>query len=202
MTLSRVVLWRHGQTVHNATDRWQGHLDSQLTELGREQAAAAVPALSTLEPTLVVSSDLQRAAETARTFTEATGVRLRIDKRLRETDIGEWQGASSTEIEQRYPGALRTWRSDPTWAPPGGESKVEVAARAAEVVAELDVEVEGTVLLCAHGGLITAAIGQLLGLPLSAWPQLGGHGNCHWSILGRRPGDDGRWRLVSYNLQA
>ncbi|AHH94999.1 histidine phosphatase family protein [Kutzneria viridogrisea] len=202
MSLSRVVLWRHGQTEHNASGKWQGHLDSPLTEQGLAQAAAAVPALATLEPGLVVSSDLRRAADTARVFVEATGTPLRIDKRLRETDIGQWQGLTSAEVEQRFPGGIHTWQYDPTWAPPGGETRVEVAARAAEVVAELDTELSGTVLLCAHGGLITALTGQLLGMPLSVWPLLGGHDNCHWAVLGRRPGGDGRWRLLSYNTGA
>jgi glucosyl-3-phosphoglycerate phosphatase len=202
MSLNRVVLWRHGQTEHNATGRWQGHLDSSLTEKGRAQARGAVESLNAFEPDLVVASDLRRAADTARIFTEATGVPLRIDKRLRETDIGEWQGLTSTEVEQRYPGGIHAWQNDPTWSPPGGESRVEVAVRASEVVAELDEEFDGTVLLCAHGGLITALTGQLIGMPVSVWPQLAGNSNCHWSVMGRRPGGDGRWRLLSYNVGA
>ena len=202
MTLGRLLLWRHGQTEHNASGHWQGHLDSPLTELGRRQAAAAVPVLLAMEPALVVASDLRRATDTAKILTEGSGLPLRLDKRLRETDIGDWQGLTSAEVETRYPGGITTWQNDPTWAPPGGESRVEVALRASEVVAELDQDHDGTVLLCAHGGLITALTAQLLGMPVPIWPQLGGLSNCHWSVLARRPHGDSRWRLLSYNAGA
>ncbi|MBP2474147.1 2,3-bisphosphoglycerate-dependent phosphoglycerate mutase/probable phosphoglycerate mutase [Crossiella equi] len=201
MTLSRLVVWRHGQTGHNASGRLQGHLDVDLNDIGREQARAAAPHVAKFEPDVFVVSDLQRAANTAATLTELTGWVPRVDKRLRETDVGQWMGMSGEEVERDFPGALDTWRADPTFAPPGGESRVEVAARAAEVVADLDLEHDGTALLCAHGGLITGLVGRLLGLPVETWPQLGGLSNCHWTVLARR-GDTGRWRLLNHNVGA
>jgi 2,3-bisphosphoglycerate-dependent phosphoglycerate mutase/probable phosphoglycerate mutase len=53
-----------------------------------------------------------------------------------------------------------------------------------------------TVLLAAHGGLITALTARLLNLPVETWPSLGGISNCHWVELGLR---DGKWRLRAYN---
>jgi broad specificity phosphatase PhoE len=91
------------------------------------------------------------------------------------------------------------WRADPTIAPPDGETRIEVADRAAEVVEDVDREFDGTVMLCAHGGLISALTGRLLNLPVESWGQLGGIGNCHWTVFTRRPDGDGRWRLSSYN---
>ncbi|MCP2260149.1 putative phosphoglycerate mutase [Streptoalloteichus tenebrarius] len=199
MTLTRLVLWRHGETDYNATGRLQGHFDSHLTDVGRAQARRAVPVLVGFAPSIVVSSDLARAADTAGVYAEEARVRVRLDKRLRETHLGEWQGLTQAQVEARWPGALRTWRTDPRWAPPGGEARVEVAARGAEVVAELDAEVDGTALLCAHGGLISAVTGRLLGLPLETWPLLGGITNCHWTVLTRRSDGDGQWRLTAYN---
>jgi broad specificity phosphatase PhoE len=190
------VLWRHGETDYNATGRMQGHLDSVLTEIGRNQARFAVPALARFDPELVVASDLRRALDTATVFTEVSGVPLRVDKRLRETHLGRWQGKTAAEVDAA---ALATWREDPTWAPPEGETRVEVAARASELVDELDREFSSTVLLCAHGGLISSLVARLLRLPVANWPQLGGISNCHWTILNRRPGGDGRWRLSAYN---
>ena len=199
MTLSRLVLWRHGETDYNATGRMQGHLDSELTQIGWNQARFAVPALARFDPEIVVASDLRRAMDTATVFTEASSIPLRIDKRLRETNLGQWQGRTSEEVEVTWPGALRQWRADATWAPPDGETRVEVAARAAELVAELDEEFDNTVLLCAHGGLITGLTAALLDLPHPTWAQLSGMGNCHWTVLARRPDGDGRWRLMVYN---
>ncbi|GAA1333144.1 histidine phosphatase family protein [Saccharothrix algeriensis] len=199
MTLNRLVLWRHGETDHNATGRMQGHLDSALTETGWNQARFAVPVLAGFAPELVVSSDLRRARDTATVFTSATGIGLRVDERLRETNLGKWQGLTSDEIEIEWPGRLDAWRADGTLAPPDGETRVEVAERALAVVEAVDAEFSGTVMLCAHGGLISALTGRLLDLSVDRWALLGGIGNCHWTVFARRPQGDGRWRLLSYN---
>ncbi|MBY8849765.1 histidine phosphatase family protein [Saccharothrix longispora] len=199
MTLNRLVLWRHGETDYNATGRMQGHLDSVLTETGWNQARFAVPVLTGFAPELVVASDLRRAQDTATVFTRATGVALRIDERLRETNLGKWQGLTSAEVDVEWPGAMEVWRADGTFAPPEGETRVEVAERALAVVHDVDEEFSGTVMLCAHGGLISALTGRLLELPVDRWALLGGIGNCHWTVFTRRPDGDGRWRLSSYN---
>ncbi|UJW32273.1 histidine phosphatase family protein [Saccharothrix sp. AJ9571] len=193
----RLVLWRHGETDYNAAGRMQGHLDSALTQVGWNQARFAAPALARFSPDLVIASDLHRATDTATVLTEAIGVPLRIDKRLRETHLGEWQGLTGAEVDAAYPGERDLWRTDATWAPPGGESRVDVADRAYEVVADLVAAGTGpTVLLAAHGGLIIALTARLLGLPVEVWPTLGGIGNCHWVELGRR---NDMWRLHVYN---
>jgi glucosyl-3-phosphoglycerate phosphatase len=199
VTLSRLVMWRHGETDYNATGRMQGHLDAVLTDVGRNQARFAVPALARFSPEIVVTSDLRRAMDTATTFTETAGVPLRVDKRLRETNLGLWQGMTSAEVDEQWPGSRQAWQTDPTWTPPGGESRIEVAARAAEVVADLDESTERTAVLCAHGGLITALTGHLLELPITAWAKLGGIGNCHWTVLARRDSSGLAWRLRVYN---
>ncbi|HET9144211.1 histidine phosphatase family protein [Actinophytocola sp.] len=199
MTLRRIVLWRHGETDYNASGRMQGQLDSLLTQVGWNQARFAVPVLARFAPDLVVASDLRRATDTATVFTTATGVSLRIDKRLRETNLGIWQGMTGAEIDEQWPGSRRIWQTDPTWSPPGGESRVEVAARASEVVADLDTQDVSTAVLCAHGGLTTALTGHLLELPVTAWAKLGGIGNCHWSVLERRVTSGLAWRLIEYN---
>ncbi len=199
MTLRRLVLWRHGETDYNASGRMQGHLDSNLTEVGWNQARFAVPALARFSPDVVVASDLRRATDTATVFSEAVGVPLRIDKRLRETNLGRWQGKNSAEVDAEWPGGRAIWQTDATWTPPGGESRIEVAARASDVVSGLDEGTEETAVLCAHGGLITALTGSLLGLPVQNWWQLGGISNCHWTVLTRRETSGLAWRLIAYN---
>jgi broad specificity phosphatase PhoE len=129
-------------------------------------------------------------------------VPLRFDKRLRETHLGLWQGLTGPEVDEQWPGARQIWQTDPTWTPPGGEARVEVAARASEVVADLDESTESTedtAVLCAHGGLITALTGYLLELPVTTWAKLGGIGNCHWVVLARRATSGLSWRLIAYN---
>ena len=204
MTLRRLILLRHGQTDYNVGGRMQGHLDSVLTAVGHEQAAAAAPVLAALGPDRVVSSDLQRAVDTAEVVGTACGLAVKFDARLRETHLGEWQGCTVPDIDADYPGAIATWRSDPTWAPPGGESRVDVVARSRPVVDELDAEFgdsdgSSTVLLVAHGGLIAGLVTGLMELPTEVWPSFGGLGNCRWAVLARRE-DHPRWRLAGYNV--
>jgi 2,3-bisphosphoglycerate-dependent phosphoglycerate mutase/probable phosphoglycerate mutase len=181
----------------------QGHLDSVLTADGRAQAVAVAPDIAKVAPDRLISSDLSRARDTAEQVSGACGLPVVLDERLRETHLGQWQGRTVTEIEQDYPGAIAAWRSDPTWAPPGGESRVDVVRRSRPVVEELDEVLvdapRATAVLVAHGGLIAGLVCGLLALPTSAWPSIGGLGNCRWAALARRD-DHPRWRLTGYNV--
>ncbi|GFG75334.1 glucosyl-3-phosphoglycerate phosphatase [Mycobacterium botniense] len=213
MRVRRLVMLRHGQTEFNADTRMQGQLDSQLSELGRAQAAAAAEVLGKRQPLLIVSSDLRRAYHTAVQLAERTGIPVRVDSRLRETHLGEWQGLTHEQVDAIAPGARQAWREDATWAPHGGESRADVAARSMPLIAEL---VSGEpewgvghrpVVLVAHGGLIAALSAALLRLPLANWPALGGMGNASWTQLsGHSAGaaDLGaiRWRLDVWNAPA
>ncbi|MCO1656609.1 histidine phosphatase family protein [Pseudonocardia humida] len=203
MTLRMVVLLRHGQTDYNIAGRMQGHIDSQLTPDGVAQAVAVAPDIAKVGPDRIISSDLQRARDTAEQVGGACGLPVTLDPRLRETHLGEWQGRTVTQIEQEYPGAIATWRSDPSWAPPGGESRIDVVRRSRPVVEEVEEELAdtpaATAVLVAHGGLIAGLVCGLLALPTPAWPSIGGLGNCRWAALARRD-DHPRWRLTGYNV--
>ena len=199
MSLQRLVLWRHGETDFNAAQRMQGQLDSQLTATGLGQARRAAPVLAALQPDVLMTSDLSRAADTAAVLAAEMGLPLRMDKRLRETHLGQWQGMTHAEVEAVFPGGIQSWRRDPRCAPPGGESRVEVAARAVEVVGELDAAGHETAVLCTHGGLIAGLTPLLLELPVAGWPVFAGISNCHWTVLLR---SGSRWRLQSYNTAA
>ena len=211
MTVRRLVLLRHGQTEWNAGSRMQGQIDTDLTELGRNQAAAAAEVLAKRQPLAIVSSDLRRALDTATALGDRAGVPVRVDQRLRETHLGDWQGLTHIEVDERAPGARVAWRDDARWAPHRGESRVDVAARSVPLVDELlvaesDWGADGSdrpVVLVAHGGLIAALTGALLDLPVDNWPVLGGMGNASWAQLSGHP-VDGRltWRLDVWNASA
>ena len=214
MTARRLVMLRHGQTDFNLGSRMQGQLDTELTELGRAQAVAAAEALAKRQPLLIVSSDLRRAYDTAVALGERAGLRVRVDHRLRETHLGDWQGMTHAEIDAKAPGARLAWREDATWAPHGGESRVDVAKRSLPLIAELiagepewgaDGGPERPVVLVTHGGLIAALTAALLRLPVVNWPALGGMGNTSWTQLAGLSGgvtDDMRWRLDVVNVSA
>ena len=211
----RLVMLRHGQTEFNAGSRMQGQLDTDLSDLGRAQAVAAAEVLAKRQPLTIVSSDLRRAHETALTLSEHSGQPVRIDTRLRETHLGDWQGRTHSEIDAMSPGARIAWRDDARWAPHGGESRIDVTDRSLPLVAELVAaepewgadEPDRPVVLVAHGGLIAALTAALLDLPVDSWPVLGGMGNASWAQLsGHGPVDarlsELRWRLDVWNASA
>lgn len=201
----RLILLRHGQTEYNATSRMQGQLDTELSELGRRQALAAAREIAAFEPLAVVSSDLRRAYDTAVVLGDSAGVPVEIDPRLRETHLGKWQGLTHHDVDSVAPGARAAWRADATWAPPEGESRIDVARRAVPVVRELLDKYEHwgerPIVLVAHGGLIAALTAALLELPVDRWPVLGGLGNTGWVRLSGY-GEEPAWRLDVWNATA
>lgn len=215
MRVRRLVMLRHGQTEFNAGSRMQGQLDTELTDLGRAQAVAAAEVLAKRQPLLIVSSDLGRAYDTAVSLGERSGMPIRVDTRLRETHLGDWQGLTHAQVDAIAPGARQAWREDARWAPHGGESRIDVADRSMPLVGELVAgelewgadEPERPVVLVAHGGLIAALTAALLDLPVDSWPVLGGMGNASWAQLsGHGPADapagELRWRLDVWNASA
>lgn len=204
LPVRRLVLLRHGQTEYNAAGRMQGHLDTDLTDLGRRQADLAARELATLRPHRIVTSDLRRAHDTARALGTHAEVPVETDPRLRETHLGDWQGLSHTDIDASSPGIREAWRSDSEFRPPGGESRLDVAARARPLVEELLSDAAWTadpVVLVAHGGTIAALTASLLGLPVDSWPVLGGLGNASWVQLSRYESEP-PWRLDIWNATA
>jgi len=211
VSVRRLVLLRHGQTEWNAGSRMQGQLDTDLTDLGREQANAAAEVLAKRQPLVIVSSDLRRALDTATALGERSGVEVSVDERLRETHLGDWQGLTHLDVDAVAPGARLAWRDDARWAPHGGESRVDVAQRSVPLVTEILAaqpgwgadEPDRPVVLVAHGGLIAALTAALLDLPVDNWPVLGGMGNASWAQLsGHDVGDTIKWRLDVWNASA
>ena len=195
--MRRVVLLRHGRTAHNADGRIQGQLDVPLDELGLAQAQALGTVFAAAPPAVVVSSDLERAAATARAVCEHVGLPLRLDPRLRETHFGQWQGLTGDEVAERWPDLWQRWRRGDD-CPVDGETRVEVGARAAAVVAEVlpSVPADEALLLVTHGGTARALVGTLCGFHPDHWWTLAPLGNTCWSTLVEW--EDG-WRLERHN---
>ncbi|MEJ9078112.1 histidine phosphatase family protein [Gordonia malaquae] len=210
----RLILLRHGETLYNASQRMQGQLDTDLSDVGVEQARVAGRAIATRSPLVILSSDLRRAYETAQAIGAVTGQDVTTDSRLRETHLGDWQGMTHHEVDETMPGARRVWRDDSTWTPPNGESRVQVAERMLPVVDELVAGLDdwGTgqtpdapVVLVAHGGCIAALTAGLLALPVANWPVFGGLANTSWVQLSGHSttADDAPvWRLDVWNATA
>jgi broad specificity phosphatase PhoE len=187
-----LLLWRHGQTDWNAERRFQGQSDPPLNPAGHEQARRAARYIAALRPAAIFSSDLIRASVTADALARLTGLRVQLDKDLRERNGGSWEGKTAAEIREYYPEAHATWE------PPDGEPAAAVADRAAEALERIadSLTVSSLAVVVSHGAALNMGMSRLLGLPASLRP-IGPFGNCHWSVIGRR---DGRWRLFEHNI--
>lgn len=170
-----LLLLRHGQSTWNAESRWQGQADPPLSARGEEEARAAVGQLAEVPFVRVLSSDLRRALDTARTLAAALHLPVEVDARLREIDVGDWQGLTRPEIEARWPGELARWSAGISESPPGGESRAALVARTRVVLSEVAASSRpgDQVLLVAHGALIRH-LDRALGLELRTVPNLGG----------------------------
>ena len=198
----RIVFWRHGRTSWNAEQRFQGQSDIPLDDVGLAQVARAAKSLARLEPALLISSDLQRAAATAQALALVTGLPVTTDPGLRETWAGEWEGLTRPVLEERFGDELALWGAGSDVRPGGGETRLEVAERMVAVVErELVGLGEGqTMVVATHGGSARAAIGSLVGLPPEHWAALGVLAKAAWSVLQENANGQGPpWRLQEYN---
>src|SRR4051812_37904247 len=160
--MTEIFLIRHGETAWNAERRLQGHLDIPLNEEGERQAAALARALAGESVDMIVSSDLSRAASTARAVADVLGLPLQTDATLRERCFGAFEGLLYDELEARFPQAYAQWRvRDPHARYPDGERRAETfaefAQRAVDAVTRIaDMHRGKRILIVSHGGVLDA----------------------------------------------
>lgn len=182
MTATRIVFLRHGRTEWNDTRRLQGQADVELDRVGLKQAQSAAHALSNREFTAVYSSDLQRAAVTARAVADVLGLRVEMDKRLQEINVGAWSGKTRSEVETEFPQYAswyaegRDFRRSET-----GETEADMLKRAMPAIDRILTRHAGEeVLVVGHGFLFSKLLQHVLQLPVGA-RVIGSLGNAHWS---------------------
>lgn len=154
--LAQLWLVRHGETDWSASGRHTGRTDLPLNDDGRARAEQLRPLLASQEFALVLTSPLQRAAETARLAGYGDAV---ADEDLQEWDYGADEGRTTPEIRADRP-AWSLWRD----GCPGGEDAAAVAARADRVIDRVR-SASGDVLAFAHGHLLRVLTARWLGLP-------------------------------------
>jgi probable phosphoglycerate mutase len=135
---TRIILVRHGQTTYTESGRYSGRGDVPLSETGMEQAKAVARRIRDMafDIAAVISSPLSRCTQTASEITAALAedLPIRIEPDLIECDFGAWEGKTFAEVRAGWPADLDRWMGSTSVAPPGGESFVEVAARAGRAI--------------------------------------------------------------------
>lgn len=201
--MARVVLIRHGETDWSRDGRWQGWTDTPLNARGLEQACELVEPLARQRPTHLVVTDLVRTQQTMQPLADHLGLTPVIEPDLKEIDVGAWAGLSHDEAAARFPeGVARHDAGGTGWE--DGETYGDVAIRGERALLRHTDGLPDSALLVvvAHGGVIGATVGRVLGLsPEAQRRQLGRPSHGHAVYLRRTDGAQGPvWRLLAYNV--
>ena len=151
--------------------RWQGKANPPLTDLGKEQALLAAEKLPDFS--ILASSDLVRARETAEIFAKAhdkDSNDILIEPQVQERDAGEFSGLTRDEIDKKFPGYLAQNRWPSGWEPDDVLIKRlrEGLGRIIASSTESD-----SIVVVTHGGCI-CALESLLGEEYRRISNLGG----------------------------
>ena len=201
------ILIRHGESLSNREGRVQGQADVKLSDTGRQQATAVASWCKSQslhkKSGELWSSPLCRARETADVIGTAIGLSAQIEDKLVELNAGVFQGHLWDDLADRFPEDVAQWRSgDVDFQIPGGESRRQLAERGSHALQSLSCRPVDSMVIVAHGGVLTAALGLLVGRehPLLAnvverpFTRLPALGNCSVSQL-KWPGPE----LLSFN---
>ncbi|MET3107720.1 putative phosphoglycerate mutase [Oxalobacteraceae bacterium GrIS 2.11] len=171
-----LLLIRHGETDWNLERRLQGHVDIPLNATGHQQAKAVAGALASEHLDLVVSSDLQRAMQTAEAIAAHKNLDCQIDREWRERSFGGFEGELIGSLEQRFPVEYAAWRNHDIDSlfplNPGtgdhGETVRQFQARIESALLNLTRYDAQKIVVVAHGGVLECVHRIAQHLPLNA----------------------------------
>jgi len=168
LTPTRVYLVRHGQVADGHTDRYHGNNDIGLSPTGVRQFEDLAAQLKNAPLTGIYASDLTRALTGAEIINRGRDLEPQVVPEFREVHFGEWEGLSFAEIAERYPAQLQArFRDLPNFRIPGGESLLDVRARALpKLDALLQQHHERAFIIVAHAGVNRVILSEALGLSL------------------------------------
>jgi broad specificity phosphatase PhoE len=168
-----LFLIRHGRSDESSRaisetvrgPQWDPPLDSR----GREQAALLARRLALLDPqpVAVYSSTLLRARQTIAPYASRSGMDVQFDDDLMEANVGAWEAMSFEEIVASDEQILHRLRDqEAIWRhAPGAERPEALRERVVEATERiLRNHPSGNVVVMAHGGVINAYVGHVLGL--------------------------------------
>jgi alpha-ribazole phosphatase len=167
---TRIYLIRHGEVEGVGTPRYNGHADVQLTEKGRSQYLQLRERLADAQITACYTSDLSRCAWGAGMLGAHLGVEPVKEPRLRELDIGIWEGLSWAELMEKYPEEWQARLADiVNYRVPRGENLLDLEGRLMPVISGIVERHRGEeVLVVAHGGTNRVILLNAIGAPLSS----------------------------------
>ena len=180
-------LWlvRHGESTWNVLGLVQGHADGPtLSPKGVRQSRRVARGFRRRPVSLLVTSDLPRARQTADPIARSLGLEARIDARLRERSLGVFEGSPGRLLPPGVTGIDGDRVLDVDFRPPGGESLMDLSRRVGDFLEWLrQARPVGDVVVVGHGGSIRAIEAHLDGVDIEARPW----GPCPNATVRRHP---------------
>jgi len=166
-----IYLLRHGETEYSQRGAYCGALDAALSPEGHQMALAFAEAYGSVPWAAIYASPMKRAISTAKPLSDAVGLPMQIRAGLREIAYGAWEDQEQDFVRQHYGQDYIRWQTDPAWnAPTGGETAVQIAARALPVITEIESNhKEGNVLVVSHKATIRIILCSLLGIDVGRY---------------------------------
>jgi probable phosphoglycerate mutase len=170
MKETEIILIRHGETEWNSQLRMQGHSNSALSAVGRGQIQALGEWMENVSFDHIYSSDSLRARETAEAITQYSGDTLQFDQRIREKNLGVFEGLTSIEAREQHPEIYRFFKTGgANYVIDEGESTQQVLDRALEFIEEIRLRhPEQRVVMVTHGGVVRVLMKHTLGISIDA----------------------------------
>jgi len=192
--LITVDLLRHGELEGGV--KYRGLVDDPLTLAGRA-AMNGVWNKTKSEVDLIISSPLSRCLGPATEWAKEEGIESVSDERIAEMHYGDWEGMTSEEIMERYPGVLEMWRADPESVQvPNGETVLQLQERIAAFWSDMCEAHDGNhLLLVAHSGSLRMLIAHVLNAPIIATR----HMQMPYACWSRVTHDAGTSQLIFHN---
>lgn len=196
MPPAHVYLVRHAESTWNAAGLWQGQADPPLSERGTGQAAALAEYFPDTDVTHLLTSDQQRARQTAEPFGARFGLDAEVWEVLREIDVGSWSGRTRDEIRAADPGAIERYhRGEAGWE--GGETFEAHEERCRRAVDRLEaISSDGVVVAVSHGATIRGVVRTMLGIPHTERWRLSGPAHTSVTHLSTSPAG---WRMQAFS---
>lgn len=169
----KLIFIRHPETKWNKQKRYLGKTDIFLSPKGQKQARLLFNYLKNKDISVIYSSKLKRALETATTIAKPYNLEVKEDARLEEIDFGKWEGMTFNQIRKKYPNLARKYLSDPLNTKiPDGESLLKFRNRINKALEKILAREKGTIVIISHAGVNRIIICSLFKLPLSYFWQI------------------------------
>jgi len=174
----RLWLVRHGLTDWNVQQRFCGHSDIPLSARGREQSLWIAKQLLKENISVIYTSDMMRACETAEIIASqrASAVQIKTSPVWREMDFGEWEGLTYAQIEEQFKDQIGFFVDPEHHSPPHGESLTHLQQRVMDAFSSIvrsdEILLKGDVVIVSHGGPLRILLCSILGIPLQRQWQI------------------------------